>query len=100
MTVTVLSLTPMLARLRVTVAGGGPVTARVVGPRREGYATVEVSYAMRLTSSDAAGATLEATIPEPNRAPYVYEVVVTRGAERLTQLVQLPGARQETSPGL
>ncbi len=77
MTVTVVSLTPMLARLRVVLPAGA-VTGRVVGPRRPGHATVEVSYPLREVASGDGTVTLEVTIPEPNRAPYEYRAVVTR----------------------
>ena len=77
MTVTVVSLTPMLARLRVVLPAGA-VSGRVVGPRRPGHATVEVSYPMREVASGDGTVILEVSIPEPNRAPFEYRAVVTR----------------------
>lgn len=88
MTVTVVSLTPMLARLRVTLPPGEG-SARVVGPRRPGHATVEVSYPMRVVESSDAALTLEVSIPEPNRSPFEYRVVVTRGGVETTHVVTL-----------
>ena len=88
MTVTVVSLTPMLARLRVTLPPG-EASARVVGPRRPGHATVEVSYPMRVAASSDAALTLEVSIPEPNRAPFEYRVVVTSGGATATRVVTL-----------
>jgi len=87
-TVTVVSVTPVLARLRVTLPPG-EATARVVGPCRPGHATVEVSYPMRVAASSDTALTLEVTIPEPNRAPFEYRVVVTRHGVAATQSVTL-----------
>ena len=88
MTVAVVSLTPMLARLRLTLPPGD-ASARVVGPRRPGHATVEVSYPMRVTASGDAELTLEVSIPEPNRSPFEYRVLVTQGGVTATHVVTL-----------
>ncbi len=88
MTVTVVSLTPMLARLRVVVPAGA-ATGRVVGPRRPGHATVEVSYPMREVAAGDGTVTLEVTIPEPNRAPFEYRAVVARDGVAVVHAFQL-----------
>ena len=88
MTLTVVSLTPMLARLRVALPPGEG-TGRVVGPRRAGHATVEVSYPMQVVASSDAALTLEVSIPEPNRSPFEYRVIVTRCGVATTHVVTL-----------
>ena len=88
MTLAVVSLTPMLARLRVTLPPG-LATARVVGPRHPGHATVEVSYPMRVTASSDAALTLEVSIPEPNPAPFEYRVIVTQNGVAVAHVVTL-----------
>ena len=88
MTLAVVSLTPMLARLRVTLPPG-LATARVVGPRRAGHATVDVSYPMREVASSDAALTLEVSIPEPNRAPFEYRVIVTQDGVAVAHVVTL-----------
>ena len=88
MTLTVVSLTPLLARLRVTLPPGD-ATARVVGPRRPGHATVEVSYPMRVAASSDTALTLEVAIPEPNRAPFEYRVIVTQNGVTVAHVVRL-----------
>ena len=88
MTVTVVSLTPMLARLRVVVPAGA-ATGRVVGPRRPGHATVEVSYPMCEVAAGDGTVTLEVTIPEPNRAPFEYRVIVTQNGVAVAHVVTL-----------
>ena len=88
MTLAVVSLTPVLARLRVTLPPG-VATARVVGPRRPGHDTVEVSYTMREVASSDTAATLEVSIPEPNRAPFEYRVIVTQNGVAVAHVVRL-----------
>ena len=88
MTLAVVSLTPVLARLRVTLPPG-VATARVVGPRRPGHATVEVSYPMREVASSDTAVTLEVSIPEPNPAPFEYRVIVTQNGVTVAHVVRL-----------
>ena len=84
----VVRATPAVAEFLARVELDAPladaeVTGHVVGPRRTGVSTVEVSYPMTVAEASGPsgpGVTLRCVIPEPNlwtqEAPFRYEVTV------------------------
>jgi hypothetical protein len=58
---------------------GAATSARIVGPYREGYSTVQVSYPVKPDGV--------VTIPEPNFAPFYYLLHTTVDGETAIQRV-------------
>lgn len=59
-------------------AAGCTVTGRAVGPRGEGFSTVEVAYPVRVLEMSDTAVSLRCVIPEPNlwkpEMPFTYAV--------------------------
>ncbi len=79
------SVTPMLAELRVEVSGALPADAelrgRVVGPRCPGVSTIEIAYPLRAERlRDQAAVVLVGKVPEPSLwhkdTPFYYDLIV------------------------
>ncbi|MCI0639467.1 MAG: hypothetical protein L0Y72_15695 [Gemmataceae bacterium] len=79
------SVTPMLAEVRVEVSGAVPADAvlrgRIVGPRCPGVSTIEIAYSLRAERlADQAAVVLVGKVPEPSLwhkdTPFYYDLIV------------------------